>query len=73
MKPFIAIQSAADLRLLPAVVLALVSVQSLAARETCETRSATTRVTVLELYTSEAVYPAIAPIAHCDLRIEESM
>ncbi|MBI3528563.1 MAG: DUF1223 domain-containing protein [Betaproteobacteria bacterium] len=45
--------SASNLHFLPAVVLVLVSLQSWAASETCETRSSTTRVTVLELYTSE--------------------
>ena len=54
MKPLIATQSAAaDLRLLSATVLTLVSLQSFAASQSCETHSAATRVTVLELYTSE--------------------
>ena len=53
MNPFAATQSAADLRFLPAIALALVSLQSFAASETCEARSTTTRVSVLELYTSE--------------------
>ena len=53
MKPTIAIQSLADLRLLLAAALALVSLQSFAGSESCESHSAATRVTVLELYTSE--------------------
>lgn len=53
MKPFSAPYFAADLRFLPVIALALVSWQTFAASKTCEARSATTRVTVLELYTSE--------------------
>ena len=53
MKPFIAIRRAADLRFLPAAVLALVSLQTLAAGGSCEAHSSATRVSVLELYTSE--------------------
>lgn len=53
MKPFNAMSSAADWHFLSAAVLALVSLQSFAAGESCETRSLATRVAVLELYTSE--------------------
>ncbi len=53
MKPFDAISSATDWRFLSATVLALVSLQSLAAGDSCETRSQAGRVAVLELYTSE--------------------
>jgi hypothetical protein len=53
MNPFNGMPSAADWRFLPATVLALVSLQSFAAGESCETRSLATRVAVLELYTSE--------------------
>jgi hypothetical protein len=53
MKPFIATQGAVNLRLLSAVALTLISLRSFAASEPCEARSAATRVTVLELYTSE--------------------
>ena len=52
MKPLIATQSAAALHLLSAAII-LVSLQSFAASESCETHSAATRVAVLELYTSE--------------------
>jgi hypothetical protein len=53
MKPFTTTQFAAKLRFLPAAILTLVSLQSVAASTTCETHSSATRVTVLELYTSE--------------------
>ncbi len=53
MKPVSAPYFAADLRFLPVIALALVSLQTSAASNTCEARSTTTRVTVLELYTSE--------------------
>lgn len=53
MKPSTAIPSCAGLRLLPAAVLALSSLPSFAAGETCESHSTATRVAVLELYTSE--------------------
>jgi hypothetical protein len=43
----------AVLRILPAAVLAFVSILSFAAGESCEARSNATRVAVLELYTSE--------------------
>ena len=53
MKPFTAIRCAADLRFLPAAALALVSLQTLADSGSCGTHSSATRVSVLELYTSE--------------------
>jgi hypothetical protein len=53
MKRFNAMQSAAYLRFLTAAALALVSLECLAAVESCEIHSSATRVTVLELYTSE--------------------
>ena len=54
MKPFTALQAGVELRfLLPAAVLALASLQASAASEPCEAHSLATRVTVLELYTSE--------------------
>jgi hypothetical protein len=53
MKPLAATHSTCDWRLLSAAALALVSLQSFAGSESCETHSAATRVTVLELYTSE--------------------
>ena len=53
MKPLIATQGTVNLRLLSAVALTLISLRSFAASESCEAHSAATRVTVLELYTSE--------------------
>ena len=53
MKLFTATQCAVNLRLLSVVALTLISLRSLAASESCEAQSAATRVTVLELYTSE--------------------
>ena len=53
MKPLTSIRSATAMRLLCAAALASVSLQTFAAGESCVTRSAAARVTVLELYTSE--------------------
>jgi len=53
MKLFSAIRRAADSCFLPAAALALASLQTLAASGSCETHSSATRVSVLELYTSE--------------------
>ncbi len=53
MKPFIAARATAALPLLSAAILTVVSLQSFAGSDSCETRSAATRVAVLELYTSE--------------------
>ena len=53
MKSGVLPRSSADLCLLSATLLALVSLPSQAAGESCEAQSAITRVSVLELYTSE--------------------
>lgn len=53
MKRWSEMQSPAGLRMLPAAVLAVMSLQCFAAGETCESHSAATRVAVIELYTSE--------------------
>ena len=53
MKPLTSIRSATAMRLLCAAALASVSLQTFAAGESCVTQSASARVTVLELYTSE--------------------